>query len=184
MRRFFIPTLTHNPRSNYKSLFADFDSFYRAFENTASNNGANRESASILPNYRMHEDEGVYSIEIDLPGVAESDIDVSVKDNVLTVSALRKRMVKAQNSENVESSANIENGENAANSENTENVKSAEMVEKIVAKYERSFTINDRIDVDNIAAITRDGMLLLSLPIAEEKDTTRKIEINKHLENN
>ncbi len=155
MKRFFIPTLTHNPRS----IFADLDSFYRAFESAAANSGsnlANSESSSILPNFRIHEDDKMHNIEIDLPGVSDKDIDVSVKDNLLTVSATRKRETKDENGESIES---------------------------VVAKYERSFTLGERIDTENIAAITRDGMLLLSLPISEEKDNTKKIEVNKHLEN-
>ncbi len=149
MKRFFIPTLLNNTGS----LFADMDSFHRAFETARSNN---TNSDTILANYRMHEDEGVYNIELDLPGVAEADIDIAVKDNVLSISATRKRKTKDDK---------------------------GEVVESVVAKYERSFTLGDKVDVDNIAAITADGMLLLSLPMSEEKDTVKKIEVNKHLEN-
>ncbi len=154
MKRFFIPTLLNNPRA----VFADFDNFYRAFENSASSR-TNGDSRSILPDYRVHEDEGVYNIELDLPGISDKDIDISVKENILTITATRKREAKNENSEN------------------------GEAVENIVAKYERSFTIGDKIDTDNIAAICRDGMLMLSLPISEEKASIKKIEVNKHLEN-
>lgn len=177
MKRFFIPTLLNNPNT----LFSDFDSFYRAYLNATSSradasnssNASNSSRHSILPNYRVHEDDKAYSLEIDLAGVNEKDIDISIKDNVLTVSATRKRLIKAEKSEDVE---NTESRENAENSENSE------LVESVVAKYERSFSIGNKIDTDNIDAICRDGVLLLSLPISEEKVSIKKIEVNKQLE--
>ncbi len=148
MKRFFIPTLSNNPRA----LFAELDNFYKSCQCSSSNS----ENSSLLPDYRMHEEQGgTYNIELDLPGVADKDIDIAVKDNILTVSATRKRETKDEK---------------------------GEIAEKVVAKYERSFTLSDKIDTENIAAITRDGMLLLSLPMIEEKNTIKKIEVNKHLE--
>ncbi len=54
--------------------------------------------------------------------------------------------------------------------------------EKSIAKYEHSFKLDDSIDVENINAIAKDGILLLSLPVKENEKIVKKIEVNKEVE--
>ena len=125
----------------------DMDSIYSLFDRMPSSN-----ENIIHSNYRINEDNGKYDIEVDLPGVSDKDIDISIDNNMLTIKAERKKEVKYDEDK---------------------------AIEKSIAKYERSFTISDKIDVENINAILKDGILMLSLSINEKEKTVRKIEVNK-----
>ncbi len=101
-------------------------------------------------NYKIYEDEKGYTIEMDMPGVKKSDLEIGVKENILSIYAERKKVIKSEEGDK----------------------------EEIVSKYEQSFNISDKsIDVDNISANFENGVLILTLPKKEEVKYEKKIEI-------
>ena len=101
-------------------------------------------------NYKIYEDEKGYTIEMDMPGVKKSDLEIGVKENILSIYAERKKVIKSEEGDK----------------------------EEIVSKYEQSFNISDKsIDVDNIAANFENGVLILTLPKKEEVKYEKRIEI-------
>lgn len=128
-KRIFLPALN--------SMLDDFRCFDRGmFYNRMSD-------------YKIEEDEKNYIIEMDMPGVKKEDLEVGIKENILSIYAERKKEDKTENKESV-----------------------------VVSKYEQSFNISAKgIDVDNIQANLDNGVLKITLPKKEEVKFEKKIEI-------
>lgn len=90
-----------------------------------------------------------FVVEFDLPGVEPGSIDLDVERNVLTVKAERDRL-----SDEAETIA----------------------TERPRGVFSRQLFLGDSLDVDRIEAAYRDGVLRLTIPVAEQAKP-RKIEI-------
>ena len=144
-RRIFLPAL--------HSMLDDFRTFDNAFNSLYSN-----EEMRKLSHYNIEEDEKNYYIEMDMPGVKKEDLEIGVKENILSVYAERKRINKT----------NVVDA-------NTENNKNNEVV---VSRYEQSFNISTKgIDVENIEANLNNGVLKITLPKKEEVKYEKKISV-------
>jgi HSP20 family protein len=95
-------------------------------------------------------DSDTFRVEFDLPGVEPSSIDLDVERNVLTVRA--DRPMKEGASELL-------------------------AAERPRGVFTRQLILGDNLDLDNIAAIYRDGVLQLTIPVAE-RAKPRKISID------
>jgi HSP20 family protein len=91
-----------------------------------------------------------FRIEFDLPGVQPDSIDLDVERNVLTVRAERP--------------SRQEDGSELIATERPRGV------------FSRQLILGDNLDLDNISANYRDGVLTLSVPVAE-KAKPRKIAV-------
>lgn len=128
-RRIFLPAL--------HSMLDDF----RVFDNSIF---CNR-----ISDYKIDEDDKNYIIEMDIPGVKKEDLEIGVKENILSIYAERKKEDKTENKESV-----------------------------VVSKYEQSFNISAKsVDVDNIQANLDNGVLKITIPKKEEVKYEKKIEI-------
>ena len=128
-RRIFLPALN--------SMLDDF----RCLDNSIFYNR--------MSDYKIEEDDKNYIIEMDMPGVKKEDLEVGIKENILSIYAERKKEDKTENKESV-----------------------------VVSKYEQSFNISAKgIDVDNIQANLDNGVLKITLPKKEEVKFEKKIEI-------
>ncbi|WP_297297354.1 Hsp20/alpha crystallin family protein [uncultured Brachyspira sp.] len=135
-RRIFVPTLN--------SLFSNR-------YNNVGNYNHFRDYEPRVSEYRIEEDEKHYIIEMDMPGVKKEDLEIGIKENILSISAKRKKAVKAEN---------------------------GEAKEEVIARYEQSFNISTKgIDVENIEANLVNGVLIVTLPKKEELKYEKKIEI-------
>ncbi|MEI0580507.1 Hsp20/alpha crystallin family protein [Brachyspira pilosicoli] len=131
MSRIFLPAL--------HSILDDFDTFYNE-EN----------SVSKYSDYKLEENDNSYTIEMDMPGVRKEDLDIGIKENMLSIYAERKKGMKSDDGDK----------------------------EEIVSKYEQSFNISVKgIDIENISANFENGVLTLTLPKKEEVKYEKKIEI-------
>ncbi|MEI0531979.1 Hsp20/alpha crystallin family protein [Brachyspira pilosicoli] len=131
MSRIFLPAL--------HSILDDFDNFYNE-EN----------SLSKYSDYKIEENDNSYTIEMDMPGVRKEDLDIGIKENMLSIYAERKKVMKSEDGDK----------------------------EEVVSKYEQSFNISVKgIDIENISANFENGVLTLTLPKKEEVKYEKKIEI-------
>jgi HSP20 family protein len=96
-----------------------------------------------------------FVVEFDLPGVDPDSIDLKVERNLLTVRAERH----ASTGEDVELVA----------------------AERPRGVFSRQVFLGDSLDTDAITASFHDGVLHLTLPVAD-KAKPRKIEISNHSE--
>ena len=152
-KRLFFPAL--------HSMLDDFRSFDEAFNNLYSNNEVRK-----LSHYNIEEDDKSYTIEVDMPGVKKEDLEIGIKENVLSIYAERKKV----NRENI-IDAKEESNENKEENKNNNEI--------IVSKYEQSFNINTKgIDIENIEANLTDGVLKVTLPKKEEVKYEKKINIS------
>lgn len=109
-----------------------------------------RDRACFVPRADVYEtNENVFVI-VDMPGVSESNIDITLENNILTI-----------------------NGNTILE---TPEGYSLAFAEYAVGDYERSFRLTDRINRDGIEATFNHGVLRLTLPKAEEAKA-RKIRI-------
>ena len=104
------------------------------------------------PAVDIREEDDGYQVQAELPGVAETDLKVSVDDNVLTISA------KA--------------GKNAERKTEGYLVR-----ERRQATYTRSFVLPRDADHEAVSASFEDGLLTLSVP-KTEASKARQIPVN------
>lgn len=100
----------------------------------------------------LYRDGEVFVAQIDMPGVDPASIDVDVEDRTLTVRAQRTSPV----------------GE--------KDVKWLTR-ERTTGTYARQLTLGNRVALDRISANYQDGVLTLTIPVAEEA-RPRKINVN------
>jgi len=108
---------------------------------------------SFSPAVNTREGKSAYYVEVDLPGVKKGDIKVNVHDNTVTLSGEReiKNELKKENYYKIESE---------------------------YGKFERSFSLPEDADIENVHAETADGILEVVIPKLEAiKDSPKKIEI-------
>jgi HSP20 family protein len=98
-----------------------------------------------------------YVVLIDLPGADPGSIDVNVEDRTLTVRAERS----ARSDQDVQWLAK----------------------ERPTGTYARQLTVGRGVSLDNVAATYAEGVLTLTIPVAEESKP-RRIEIQRGEEQN
>ncbi len=94
----------------------------------------------------IYETKDGYVFKIELPGFKKEDIKVEFSGDTLTLSGERKQEEETKN-ENVH------------------------RLERSYGMFERSFTIPRNVDAKKIDATLKDGLLLLTIPKAEEAKT-------------
>lgn len=108
-----------------------------------------REDVLHFPPANIIEKEGQYQIELASPGMEKADFIVKLDGKVLTISAEKKVETKVEN-------------------------------EKMIRKefgyksFKRSFTLDEKIDANNITARYENGILTLELPKKEEAKQVAK----------
>lgn len=95
------------------------------------------------PTADISETEDSYEIHTELPGVSKDDVQISVKDNLLTIKGEKRQ-------------------------DNEEESKNYKRIERRYGTFERNFTLSPKVDADNINASFNDGVLTLSIPKPEE----------------
>jgi len=107
----------------------------------------------FTPSVNTREGEYAYHVEVDLPGVKKEDINVDLKEDVLTISGERK--TKSEISE-----------------------KDYYKKECSYGKFQRSFTLPEDTDIENIEANSEDGVLEVIIPkLKKVEKESKKIEI-------
>ena len=142
----------YDPFSELNELRKGFK-YMNALINSLEGTGEEAALNAFVPAVNSREDDKAYYVEVDLPGIKKEDIDINVEDNVLTISGERK--VKEETKE-----------------------EDYYKVESRYGKFSRSFTLPEKVDVDNIHAESKDGVLEVVIPKIEEKENKpKKIEV-------
>ncbi|MDZ7843615.1 MAG: Hsp20/alpha crystallin family protein [Anaerolineales bacterium] len=109
-----------------------------------------RDWPCFVPRADIFETDDAYLIKLDMPGVDENKIDITLEKNTLTINGY----------------SNVERPEGY----------SLAAAEYRIGDYERSFRLTDKINQEDIEASYQDGVLKLNLPKAEEAKA-RKIQV-------
>jgi HSP20 family protein len=112
-----------------------------------------REDVFSFPPVNITEKVGSYHLEVSAPGMEKADFSIKLDGNLLTVTGEKKETVK----------------------EDGEKIIRREFSSK---SFKRSFTLDEKIDADNIAAKYENGILLIDLAKKEEvKNGAKEITI-------
>ena len=135
-----------NNRSRNHSFFApSFGNIINEILNSPLHEVVNdRPKRYSYPPANVIKEENKYILSIALPGVSKKDVSINIEKNKLTIKS------------------NVE--------ENTE-IK-YRLREFNYAKFERTFTLSDDADIDNISAKFEKGILSITIPTIEEAGPT------------
>jgi HSP20 family protein len=113
--------------------------------------GRSRSSSLSMPMDAFRKGD-VFLVQIDLPGVKEDAIDLTVEDNVLTVKAERSSPTTTEGVE-------------------------ALVAERPYGTYSRQMFLGENLDVEHIEANYNSGVLTLTIPVAQHAKP-RRIQIS------
>ena len=114
----------------------------------------NSNNSMNFPAVNICETTDDYQLEFNVPGRKKEDFKITVDKNILTVSYDKKDESKDENKKQVKKEFSLE-------------------------PFKRSFTLNEKILSENIAARYESGLLVLSLPKKEEvKIEAKQIAVN------
>jgi HSP20 family protein len=132
-------------QNRMNSLFQDF---------SRQGDGDTLATAAFVPAADVYEDEHKITIKLEVPGVKESDLDVRVENNVLTIRGERK-FEKEEKEENFQ------------------------RIERRYGSFYRSFVLPTTVDTDNVKAQYDSGVLRIELQRrAEAKPKQIKIGVS------
>jgi HSP20 family protein len=115
-------------------------------------------TSNFAPPVDVYEDEHHISLKIEVPGIDEKDINVSIENNTLTVRGER-RFEKDEKEENFH------------------------RVERMYGSFTRSFTLPNTVDPEQVSAHYEKGVLKIRLAKkAEAKPKLIKVNVEKTLE--
>jgi HSP20 family protein len=120
--------------------------FDRFFDNGRSANGS--AVRRWIPAMDLVESEDHIVLRADLPGMKEGDVEIEIKDGVLTVSGERK-------------------------AEHETKGEGFHRVERAFGRFSRSLSLPDGVDAGKVAAHFEDGVLEVKVPKPEETKPTR-----------
>ena len=115
-------------------------------------------TSNFAPPVDVYEDEHNITLKIEVPGIDEKDINVSIENNTLTVHGER-RFEKDEKEENFH------------------------RVERMYGSFTRSFTLPNTVDPEQVSAHYEKGVLKIRLAKkAEAKPKQIKVNVEKTLE--
>ena len=136
-------------RRNVKpvSLWRDF---YGDMDSLFAANGQFNQADTWMPAVDVIEEDDHYMLKADVPGVDAKEIDIVFEDNALTI--------KGERTENNESEKN-----------------GYKRIERRHGSFQRTFSLPDNVDADNITAKNQHGVLEVRIP--KQEKAHRKIEV-------
>lgn len=146
-----------NDLTLFNDLFDGFDEDF-FFPTLALN------KAVANPKVDVKEDKDAYTLEMDLPGKTDKDVEIELKDNVLTISSETKSAKEEKKDEKNEMKAEKKDGTKWL------------IKERRYSKFSRSFTLPNDIDSEKISANVKDGVLVVTMP-RHESQQPKRIEI-------
>lgn len=143
IRRSNLPTLS-NKRTSTPSRFSDWmDEFFEeAFDLT---------SGSFTPGLNVYETDDAFELTLELPGMSKEDIDISMENNMLTISGERKATRE-------------------------EDGRTHHRVESRFGTFSRSLPLPNNVNEEEIEATYENGVLAVNIP-KSEKTTGKKIKV-------
>ncbi len=129
------------PKRNMFNIFDDVEQMMHQAFGHSLENGSSRLSYSPLMN--VSETESDYLVMMDLPGVEKKDVEVNLRNGILTVSGERKTSEKGDENNRI-------------------------WHETDYGAFSRSFELTSEIVEDKIKANFKDGVLNITIPKAEE----------------
>jgi len=129
------------------------DEINRLFESPFDQSGSGAFN-SWAPALDVYEDKSNLVVRAELPGLKKEEIEVSLRDNAITISGERRQEKKSEESE-------------------------TSRQERYYGRFTRSLVLPKQVDAAKVAAKYVDGVLTVTLPKAEEAKA-RQIEVRNN----
>lgn len=137
----------------YRELNALQNSMNRLFDAQFGGRDESLTSGAFVPAVDVYEDEHSVQLKLEVPGVAEKDLDIRVENNTLTVSGERK-FEKEEKEENFH------------------------RIERRYGSFTRSFTLPNTVSTEDVQADCENGVLKIRLAKrAEAKPKQIKVNV-------
>ncbi|ADH85137.1 Hsp20/alpha crystallin family protein [Desulfurivibrio alkaliphilus] len=146
--RFYDQPVFRNPWADFEKMRREFDTLFRNLGNEAARGGS-----TVFPALNISEDEHNLYVRAELPGVAAGDLEVAVEGDTLTIKGERRGLEAAEAEKVACHRREIESG-----------------------RFSRALTLPTRVNPERVTAVGKNGILLITLPKAEEVKP-RRIEI-------
>lgn len=148
-----------NEYSPYFSLQHDvnrvFDNFLRSFETGMMSPLSEMSGGMVQPRVEVKESANDLRVSVELPGIDDKDLDVSITDDALTISGEKRE-------------------------EREENTRGYYRMERSYGSFHRRIPFPCQIDKDKVEATFKKGVLNVVLPkTADAKQQIKKITIKK-----
>ena len=145
--------------SPYLSLQHDmnrvFDSFYRSFDTGSTSHFFETSDGLFQPKIEVKESANDLRVSVELPGIDDKDLEISITDDALTISGEKRE-------------------------EKEENTRGYYRMERSYGSFHRRVPFPCSIDKDKTEATFKKGVLSVFLPkMAEAKQNIKKISIKK-----
>lgn len=111
----------------------------------------NRKMFNYLPSVDIKEEKDAYSLQMDLPGVCEKDVEISLNNRVLSIATKAEEKTEKKDEKFL-------------------------LKERRISSFERRFTLPEDVDGENISAEFKNGVLGISIP-RKALASSRRIEI-------
>ena len=142
-------------RREMDRLFDDFFAPAAEGRSFAQPGGQPAAASFVSPSIDVDETEQAYVVTAELPGIAEQDIELNLRDNALTISGEKK-------------------------SERSEEQGGRRYSERSFGRFQRTIPFPQEVDADKVQAACKDGVLTITLPKNEKaRDKDRRIEIRR-----
>ena len=126
-----------------------FDDFFRGFDLPQV---FGRQS---WPQIDVAETDTEYKVTAELPGMEEKDVELTLRDNVLTLSGEKRDELEEKN-------------------------EGRYYAERFVGRFSRTVPLPVEVDADKVAAAFKNGVLTVVLPKSQQaRETTKRIPIQK-----
>lgn len=100
--------------------------------------------AFYAPKVDVKENSSAYTLEMDLPGMTEKDVNIELDHSVLTISSVQE--------DKKEEKKDDKSGEKWL------------LKERTYSKFSRSFTLPEDVDGENLGATVKNGVLTVTMP--------------------
>ena len=149
----------NNKSKEYKGCISPFYQMQKEMDDLFSNfynkDFLTEFKENFLPKFDIMETDAQYLVKVEIPGIEEKDIKVSLNNRILKIEGKKERKKES------------------------EDVKYHRM-ESHYGSFERSLELPDNIDEDNINAKFKNGILEVSVNKKEkDSNSTKQITINK-----
>lgn len=134
---------TQKPADPFSAMRAEMDRVFDSFLGRRSGGFpalfGESDTAMVMPKVDVRENGDAITVEAELPGMEEKDVDVTLRDGILIIKGEKK-------------------------SERTTKEDDYHMSERSYGSFQRSFRVPDSVDNENISAKLEKGVLHITLP--------------------
>ena len=128
-----------------------FDDFFRGFDLSTPSLLGGRSWPSI----DVAETDTEYKVTAELPGLEEKDVELTLRDNALTISGEKR-------------------------DEREDRGEGRYYAERFVGRFSRTLPLPEEVDADKVAAAFKNGVLTVVMPKSQQaRDTAKRIPIQK-----